>query len=180
MGNHTGELFALAASGDAGVGDEVEKFAGVAGDHGDPLRSVRGSDEIDEAESRLLDHRLVGLCLFERKVGNDEAVDSGCFRLRDEPLHSLMVEGVEIAHPEGIDHRSDLPGNVEELLQAKAPLQRPEVGTLDDGAVGDGIGKGNAQLQGIDPRFGQGQGEIDGKSGIGISGGYVGDKSFHA
>ena len=96
------------------------------------------------------------------KVGEENVVDAGRFRVRGEALDAVAHDGIEIGERDqrNLALRTHRPRDGENVVHRGSALQRALRGGLDYGAVGDRIGERHAELDGVRARLGEGKDDV--------------------
>ncbi len=84
--------------------------------------------------------------LLERQVGHDQPADPALGELAGEALGSAREHQVGVAHEHDRDRLGERPPDVEHVVQRRARRERLGAGGVDDGAVGQRVRVGHAQL----------------------------------
>ena len=160
-----GVVEALLGTGYGGGGDHVDEAVGVVVDEADAVVGGLGGDEHDDAEVVLVGDGLhLSEVVVEGEVGDDHAGDAGFGAALAEGLDAVVEDGVEVAHENQGDVDVDLDGFqlVEELGKGHAVLEGLRGGCLDDGAVGEGVAEGDADLDEVNASFLHRQDDVTG------------------
>ena len=114
-----------------------------------------GSDEGDQLQAVLPAGSGELLFLLKGHVGKDQAAHPHLCRPGQEPVHAIGEYHVGVGHEyHGNGHvPAQVLHQLEQLAGGDAAVQGPEVGPLDDKALGGGGGEGDAQLDEAGPVF---------------------------
>ena len=140
-------------AGNGGRRDHIYKAIGMLIDLTDARFGGLGGDQKDEFQSVTVGDRLVfRQVIGHGQIGDDHAIDSYPTAFAAEMLETKLHNGIQITHHHQRDvdvgtHGGEL---LEELAQGHAVLQGMVTRLLDDQAIGQWIGKGNADLHQID------------------------------
>ena len=96
---------------------------------------------------------MSSLRFLRREVEHEQAVRAGLEGLEAEALDAVGVDEVEVGVEDDGDLRLGAHGleNFEDARRGRAGLERALGGELVDDAVGEGIGKGDAELDDVGP-----------------------------
>ena len=115
----------------------------------DAFGAAGGRGQEDGGHSGLGRGHPPGSGLLRRQVRDDEAVHPQGGGLLGGALQAVLQNGVVITHQDqrNIRFPAYFPRQFQNLLEMHPALHRPVAGRLDGGAVRQGVGEGNAQLQ---------------------------------
>src|SRR6476619_4388800 len=106
--------------------------------------------------------RLINLFL-RRKIENQKTIDACLSRLAMKALEPKLENRIEVSVKDNwhLRFRADLPDALENAGNGGTRCERALRGQLVHDAVRERIGKGKTELQQIDARFFESEGEID-------------------
>ena len=120
--------------------------------------------------------------LLQGQVGDDEAVHAQAPGFLGGAFQAVLQDGVVIAHQNqrNFGFLAQFPRQFQDFLEMHPLFQGPVTGRLDGGAIGQGVGEGNAQLQQVRAPGGHLQGQGFGGLKIRVPGGDKGNEGFFA
>ena len=137
---------------DAGDRNKIDEAAGVFENFRQTVIAVVGATRRTKASPRLARGQANLVVFFRRAIDDDEPVDARGFRVPQERLDAIDIDGIVIAHQ---DHwRVRVPGaeffhHPKRRRQRLLGFKRPAAGGLNCGAVGDRIGKRHAEFDNV-------------------------------
>ena len=169
-----------AFAGGAGLGDEVEESAGFVRDLLDAVGAGRRGDEEDDLDVGALERGLQRAGFLRREIDDEEAIDARRVRGLGEAVEAVLEEGVVVAeeHDRDVGLGAEARGHFQGLGQRHAGFERALGGLLDDGAVGGGVGEGDAEFEDVDSGAAGGAEDVEARRGVRVAGGEIADEGF--
>ncbi len=166
-------------AGDADAGDGVDEALRRGGDGGEAGvgRGGRGEEDGREVVGAHCGEVFGGL--FDDHVGEQDAVDAGLGSRGAEGGQAHADDGIEVGEEDeagsGAGVARSCARKLEDVGQADAAGNRAFAGALDDGAVGEGVAEGDAELDHVGAGVDGGEGDGAGVGEGGVACGEVGD-----
>jgi hypothetical protein len=121
-----------------------------------------------------------GAGFLGREIDDEEAVDAGGGSGLGEAVEAVFEEGVVVAeeHDGDVGLGAETGGHLQGFGERHAGVERALGGFLDDGAVGGGVGEGDAEFEDVEAGGHGGAEDLEARLGGGIAGGQVADEGF--
>ena len=171
----------LLGASDGGTRYHVDEAVGVLVDEADAVVAGLWRDEHDDAEVVAIGDGLDDvLVVVEGEVGDDHAANTGVDARLTEGFDAVVEDGIEIAHEDEGNLCLVLDGFQlgEEFGEGHAVFEGLSGGTLDDGAVGQGVAEWDADLDEVDAAALHGEDDVGGAFECGAASTEVERKEF--
>ena len=167
-------------AGYTGARNQIDEAGGVLRHQFDAPRGRSGRGQKDGVEAAGVHGLDVGCGLFHAGVGKQAAIDAGGRRVTGEAFQAIAQYRVEIGEEQqgNLGGGANLAGDLEHGGQGGAGLEGALAGALDDGAIGDGVAEGDAELDEIGAAADHGGHQGGGAERRRIAGGEIGDETF--
>ncbi len=171
---------ALARSGHAGERDGIEEALRAGGHERSPRDRCRRRDEVDDGQARVIGLRLERGALVRGQIGQDEARHAGLAEPpQDRGAIAATEHLVDIAHGHERCARArgvDAADQLDRVVEPRAVPQRDRAGSLERGAIGEGVGVGQADLEEVRPGIDERDRDLQRTGSIGVAGHGIGDE----
>ena len=168
-------------AGHAAQRDEVEEAARVLHD-GAAACGVGGrGNQQNGSDTALVEVGFVVGQGFDRAIDEDDGITACGGKVAHHLGKTCALEAVEVAHEDERGGRvvaAEFAHDGKRLLQGDAARQRPFVGLLDGLTVGGGVGKGDAEFEGVCTAGDKGMEDGGGLCRVGVARADVGDECF--
>ena len=118
--------------------------------------------------------------LFVGNIGDDDAVYTAFFATGEEFFGTIGINRISIGQKYQwyLGFLTQLGHEVKDFVGSSASLQRTQIGTLNNGALGHGVGEGNAKFHNAHTGLHHGQHQLLSGCQIGVTGGDEADEQL--
>ena len=141
-------------TGSSSAGHHIDEAVGMFVDFADTSLAGFGGDEHDDTDVVTVGNRFIRFfVILERKIGNNNAVDTTFYAFLTESLEPEFHDRVEIPHQD--ERNTDIATDIAELLKQNTQRHTVAKSTrgsfLDNNAVSHRVTEGNTDFNRMDP-----------------------------
>src|SRR6266478_661746 len=151
----------ILCTGNTGSGNEIEKTGGTGGNFREAFVGRGWRAEEDGVEMVSSENALIVGGFFGSEVGSEDAIGAGGCGSRCEFFEAHLEDGIVVAEEDKRDfvhgrvRLANAANEIEDAGQRGTGFQSALRGTLNGGAVGEGIAEGHAKLDDVGAGFGK-------------------------